>query len=44
LNDLQRKINPLTRASDAMVIDSTRLTLHQVANKILRAVKNAPRP
>ncbi|MHB2026739.1 MAG: (d)CMP kinase [Elusimicrobiota bacterium] len=44
LNDLQRKINPLARASDAMIIDSTRLTLRQVANKILRAVKNASRP
>lgn len=41
LNDLQRKINPLARAADAMAIDSTKLTLHQVANKILRAVKNA---
>lgn len=40
LNDLKRKINPLTQASDALVIDSTKLSLHQVAGKILRLIKN----
>ena len=39
LNDLKREINPLKQAPDAMVIDSTRLTLHQVADKILRRIR-----
>ncbi len=39
LNDIKREINPLRQASDAIVIDSTRLTLHQVADKILRRVR-----
>lgn len=39
LNDLKRKINPLSQAADAIVIDSTRLSLHQVARKILRIIK-----
>lgn len=39
LNDLKREINPLKQAPDAMVIDSTRLTMHQVAGKILRRIK-----
>jgi len=43
LNDLKRKINPLTQAEDAHVIDSTRLSLHQVAGKILRLIKNGRR-
>ncbi len=34
--DAQRKINPLRQAKDAFVIDSTQLTLHQVAEEILR--------
>ena len=38
LNDLKRRINPLSQAPDAIVIDSTRLTLRQVARKILRFV------
>jgi cytidylate kinase len=38
LSDQRRKINPLIRAQDAVVIDSTRLTLHQVARKILRVI------
>ena len=46
LNDLKREINPLKQAPDALVIDSTSLTMHQVADKILRHVrreaKNAP--
>lgn len=36
--DSQRKINPLTQAKDAFVIDSTRLTLHQVADEILKLI------
>lgn len=39
LNDLKREINPLKQAEDAFVIDSTQLTLHQVADKILRHVR-----
>lgn len=39
LNDLKREINPLKQAEDALVIDSTKLTLHQVADKILRHIK-----
>ena len=39
LNDLKREINPLKQAPDALVIDSTKLTLHQVADKILRAIR-----
>jgi cytidylate kinase len=40
LNDLKRKINPLSQADDAIVIDSTRLTMHAVARKILKLIKN----
>jgi cytidylate kinase len=39
LNDLKREINPLKQAPDALVIDSTQLTMHQVAEKILRHVR-----
>lgn len=39
LSDLKRKINPLTQAEGAMVIDSTDLTLHEVAQKILKAIR-----
>jgi cytidylate kinase len=42
LNDLKRKINPLSQAPDALVIDSTSLSLHQVARKILRLIKSGP--
>ena len=38
LNDLKRKINPLSQAPDAILIDSTRMTLRQVAGKIVRFV------
>lgn len=42
LNDIKREINPLKQAEDALVVDSTKLTLHQVADKILRHIrKNA---
>ncbi len=37
--DSQRKINPLMQAKDAFVIDSTRLTLHQVADEILKLLR-----
>jgi cytidylate kinase len=39
LNDLKREINPLKQAPDALVIDSTRLTMRQVADRILRRVR-----
>lgn len=39
LNDLKREINPLKQAADALVIDSTRMTMHQVADKILRRIR-----
>ncbi len=39
LNDIKREINPLKRASDAMIIDSTRMTMHEVAESILRRVR-----
>jgi cytidylate kinase len=39
LNDLKREINPLKQAPDALVIDSTSLTMRQVADKILRHVR-----
>ena len=39
LNDIKREINPLKQASDALVIDSTHMTMHQVADKILRYVR-----
>jgi len=40
LNDLKRKINPLTQAADAIVIDSTHMTMHAVARKILKLIRN----
>ena len=39
LNDIKREINPLKQAEDALVIDSTKLTMHEVAEKILRAIR-----
>jgi cytidylate kinase len=39
LNDLKRKINPLTQAADAAVIDSTSLSLHEVAGRILKTIR-----
>lgn len=39
LNDIKREINPLKQAPDALVIDSTHLTMHQVADRILRHVR-----
>jgi cytidylate kinase len=39
LNDLKREINPLKQAPDALIIDSTQMTMHQVADKILRHVR-----
>lgn len=37
--DLERKINPLRQAEDAVVIDSTSLSLHEVADKILEHIR-----
>ncbi|MBI4423305.1 MAG: (d)CMP kinase [Elusimicrobia bacterium] len=41
--DLERKINPLRQAEDAVVIDSTRLSLHEVADQILEHVRRRRR-
>lgn len=43
LNDLKRKINPLSQAADAFVIDSTHLSMKQVAQGILRHIKHGRR-
>lgn len=43
LSDLKREINPLKQAPDAFVIDSTRLSMHQVADAILRRVRSEAR-
>ena len=37
--DLERKINPLRQAEEALVIDSTQLSLHDVADRILQEIK-----
>ncbi|MFH2202339.1 MAG: (d)CMP kinase [Elusimicrobiota bacterium] len=37
--DQQRRINPLCKAKDAIVIDSTNLKMNEVADKILRLIK-----
>jgi cytidylate kinase len=39
LNDLKREINPLKQAPDALIIDSTKMTMHEVADKILRRIR-----
>lgn len=39
LNDLKRKINPLAVAPDAILIDSTNLSLHEVSEKILKILR-----
>lgn len=39
MQDLQRRINPLRQAEDAVVIDSTSLTMLEVAGKILDLVR-----
>jgi cytidylate kinase len=39
LGDLKRKINPLTCAKDAVMIDSTRMSRHSVARYILKMVR-----
>jgi len=43
LNDIKREINPLKQAPDALVIDSTRLSMHEVADNILRHVRREAR-
>ncbi|MFA6003575.1 MAG: (d)CMP kinase [Elusimicrobiota bacterium] len=37
-NDTSRKHNPLSQAADSVVIDSTRLSMRQVADKMLRLI------
>ena len=44
LNDLKRKINPLAQADDAVVIDSTHLSLHDVAKQILKLIESKGTP
>ncbi len=39
LDNIQRRLNPLRRAADAVVIDSTHLTMPQVARKMLRLIE-----
>ncbi|MBI5595216.1 MAG: (d)CMP kinase [Elusimicrobia bacterium] len=39
MQDLQRRINPLRQAEDAVVIDSTTLTMQEVAGRILELVR-----
>jgi len=41
--DIERRINPLAQAPDAIVIDSTRMSLHEVAEVILRHVRSRRR-
>lgn len=43
LNDLKRKINPLSQAADAVIIDSTHLTMQDVAGKILKIISEGRR-
>lgn len=43
LNDLKRKINPLSQAPDALLVDSTHMSLHEVAEKILVKIRNGVR-
>lgn len=38
--DLERRINPLRQAEDAIVIDSTHLTMHEVAERILARIRS----
>jgi cytidylate kinase len=37
--DLERKINPLRQADGAVVIDSTKLSLHEVSQRILQQIR-----
>jgi cytidylate kinase len=39
MGDSKRKINPLALADDAVVIDSTKLTMQEVAGKILKLIR-----
>ena len=43
MQDLQRRINPLRQASDAVVIDSTNLTMVEVSEKILDLIRERER-
>ncbi len=44
LNDLKRKINPLAVAEDAVFIDSTDLTMREVADRILQVIRRGRPP
>jgi len=41
--DSRRKVNPLRKAEDAVVVDTTRMTLRQVARYLLRHILSAQR-
>lgn len=43
MQDLQRRINPLRQAEDAVVIDSTDLTMLEVAGRILTMIRERER-
>jgi CMP/dCMP kinase len=43
LNDLKRKINPLAQAPDAIRIDSTSMSMHEVADRVLKLIENGKR-
>jgi cytidylate kinase len=43
MQDLQRRINPLRQAADADVIDSTNLTMLEVAGRILSLIRESER-
>ena len=38
-NDMERKIGPLKKAEDAIVIDTTKMSIEQVAEKIIECLK-----
>ena len=43
MQDLQRRINPLRQAKDAVVIDSTSLTMLEVAGRIMALIRDRER-
>ncbi len=43
MGDLKRKINPLAQAKDAIVIDSTSMSMQETAEKILKMIRSKKR-
>jgi len=43
MGDLKRKINPLAQAKDAVVIDSTSMTMQETADNILKLIRTKKR-